>query len=192
FGHDWERRIPLKEICPKSGELLGQLQDFVKQQFGGPLCLVPEGEHQTREGLTRLWQVRGFKASEEEVRSLLGFLDFDGPGVAGEDLTFLEADFTQRRLMAQKLRQKRQEQQQEILAKAFSEETFDVPSTHRLAIRPWHASSFEKLPRVLNQRQHRWKQQQRRRNRRAKELFLTHLKDMSGNVVRAWRMKLDP
>lgn len=138
-------------LSRKSGELLGQLQDFVKQQFGGPLapwlrhlaselasracgcrrvppghspqsqtsqttkpqhqsnrkaprldsshrngllppssvpsvstpssglptgpqsprsppsaqCLVPEGEHQTREGLTRLWQVRGFKASEE-------------------------------------------------------------------------------------------------------------------------------
>ena len=31
-------------------------------------CMVPEGEQQSREGLQRLWQIRGFKAHEEGER----------------------------------------------------------------------------------------------------------------------------
>eukprot|EP00913_Durusdinium_trenchii_P024889 g23363.t1 len=232
----------------KSGELLGQLQDFVKQQFGGPLCLVPEGEHQTREGLTRLWQVRGFKASEEsgscgtlrlvracgapgcpgssfslqrspqktqrdlsidvyivqeEVRSLLGFLDFDGPGVAGEDLTFLEADFTQRRLMAQKLRQKRQEQQQEILAKAFSEEQFFARAgvSHHLRLpasgdlrcafnTPLGDSALACF--VFREAPSRAEPAPASLEAAAAAAKPTCQGASERNVVRAWRMKLDP
>jgi len=42
--------------------------------------------------------------------------------VAGEDLTFLEPDPVARKILGVRLRQKRQQQQQELLAKAFSEE----------------------------------------------------------------------
>lgn len=192
FGHDRDRMIPLTDICPKRAALLASLQEFVKHHFGGPLGMVPEGEYQSREGLRRLWQLRGFKVSEEDLQQLLSFIDVDAAGVAGEDLTFLEPDPVARKILGVRLRQKRQQQQQELLAKAFSEDTFELPSHHRLAVRPWHASAFEKLPRLQNQRQHRWRRQHRRRNRQAKELFLAHLKDMSGSVVRAWRMKLDP
>ena len=41
--------------------------------------------------------------------------------MAGEDLTFLEPDPVARKILGVRLRQKRQ-QQQELLAKAFSEE----------------------------------------------------------------------
>lgn len=83
--------------------------------------MVPAGEHQTPEGLARLWRLRGFKASEEEVRELLSFADCGPQGVAGEDLAFLEADGLQRKQLAARLRQKRQLKQQEVLQEAFSQ-----------------------------------------------------------------------
>ena len=49
-------------------------------------------------------------------------LNVSHPGVVGEDLTFLEADPVSRKSMAVRLRQKRQQQHQEILAKAYGED----------------------------------------------------------------------
>eukprot|EP00438_Fugacium_kawagutii_P022405 Skav209126 [mRNA] locus=scaffold682:79498:85267:+ [translate_table: standard] len=77
------------------------------------------------------------------------------------------------------------------------QDNFELPSTHRLSVRPWHASAFEKLPRLQNQKQHRWRLQQRRRHRQAKELRgrqerRGRREAVHGSVVRAWRMKLDP
>lgn len=44
----------------------------------------------------------------------------------------------------------------------------------------------------MRERRGKWKKAVRRRERQMKELFLTHLQDICGTVVRAWRTKLDP
>eukprot|EP00440_Ansanella_granifera_P030518 gb/GFBE01033153.1/.p1 GENE.gb/GFBE01033153.1/~~gb/GFBE01033153.1/.p1 ORF type:complete len:863 (+),score=145.30 gb/GFBE01033153.1/:1-2589(+) len=190
--------MALAEVCPKTGALIARLQRWVKNTFGGPvelfLAMDAASEGRVASDAVGPWcRARGFEATDAELAAVGRFVDVDRVGtVTRDDLVWLEPDRATRKAAVQRLRLSRREQHQQILASVYSDEHRRLPPTHRLAPRPWQAGAFEKLPVIVHERRGNWRREVLRREQEAKELFIAHLKDACGNLVRAWRSKLDP
>eukprot|EP00439_Symbiodinium_sp_Y106_P013210 s613_g1.t3 len=195
FGHARdEGHLVFSEICPKTASLLSRAQAWVKAEHGSVAAFADASDGSPSRVAALLSE--GISALEEEKVQMRTWVETQtqksGGRLSADDLLFLEGDRTARRSNAQRLRVAQREERQRMLAAAFCEEHRQLPSTHRLAPRPWQASAYESLPGVVRERRGKWKKAVRRRERQIKELFLTHLKDICGTVVRAWRTKLDP
>lgn len=198
FGQDKSQgSLALSGLCPKTGNFVERLQRWVKRNFGGPveLLLALDKESEGRVDIEDVLQAfQSFQGSEEDPAALAGYMDVHGIGsVTRDDLLWLECDEQVRKQAVNKLRLSRNEQQQQVLASAcYSEEQRRLPPTHRLATRPWQAQAFEKLPMIVHERRGRWRGEILRRGQESMELFHAHLREACGNLVRAWRTKLDP
>ncbi|CAK9057862.1 unnamed protein product [Durusdinium trenchii] len=187
--------LTLEELCPTDGELVNRIRDWIKDVWGSPADLwraldVKQLGNLDREGWISACVANGFDGTAPELSYLFDFIDIDESGqVNKEEILFLETDSEARDKAIFEEKIKSRGQVQRLWASVYwSEQHKELSSLNR----PWMAKFFESLPPlVIVQRQRRLREV-RRRQRRAKAVFLQKCREKFGSCARAWRRGIDP
>mmetsp|Transcript_36204 Transcript_36204/g.83470 ORF Transcript_36204/g.83470 Transcript_36204/m.83470 type:complete len:717 (-) Transcript_36204:28-2178(-) len=191
--------LSLQELCPKDGELVHRIREWIKDKFGSPADLwntidAKQVGSLDREGWTSSCLAAGFRGTAEELHYLFQFVDIDeGGSINKEEILFLETDSQARDKAIFEEKMKSKGQVERLWASVYWSELHRGQSPlSRMAPRPWMAPAFESLPPlVIVQRQHRLLEA-RRTQRHAKAKFLQFLCSEYGSCARAWRRGIDP
>eukprot|EP00928_Gymnodinium_smaydae_P039133 TRINITY_DN26803_c0_g1_i1.p1 TRINITY_DN26803_c0_g1~~TRINITY_DN26803_c0_g1_i1.p1 ORF type:complete len:737 (-),score=154.55 TRINITY_DN26803_c0_g1_i1:148-2256(-) len=199
FDGDSSGCLALETIDAEAVLLVGRFQAWLEARFGGPMQMYRSLDLQgygrlTQRSFARESVAQGFEGTEEELRELFDSCDLDAQGfIAQDDVIFLNRDLRARDHELFNLKMSRRGQRQHLLADMYvQEQSRAVPASHRLAIRPWHAETYERLPKVVLEKQRTRRRGAQKSVRSAFQAFLQHLRQTYGNEVRAWRRGLDP
>jgi len=194
--------LTLDELCPSSGALVRRLKRWVKDKFGSTAELHKacekasdaQGAGQvTREGFVTTVITSGFSASVADMSEVFDMCDVDNAeSIQASSLIFLEEDDEVRdELLAKSRITSLQEWRYKVAQEYVERDRPHVSPHHRLAPRPWQASTFEKLPFVACRRRYDRRREEVRKQKFAKEEFWKYVHSTYGNEIRFFRRILD-
>mmetsp|Transcript_82656 Transcript_82656/g.267576 ORF Transcript_82656/g.267576 Transcript_82656/m.267576 type:complete len:834 (+) Transcript_82656:224-2725(+) len=200
FGDDSPNEMTLDELDPESGAFVNKFRKWMTEKFGGPSEMFTVLEPPNSEGrLSRAEFMNGILAqgvefTEPQIFEIFNLLDSACcNSVAMEDVMFLDLDPKTRMGAIRKAKNKPRIEHEQLLTKLHRDITgTGYPEGHRLAPRAWHAPDIEKLPEVVIERRHEYKDRMFIKKSEAYALFKRHLVSTYGNGIRAWRKGLDP
>jgi len=202
FGRDSPNEMTLDELDPESGNFVHRFRHWMTDKFGGPsemfAVLEPAGDGNDgrldrNEFVTGCLE-HGFDAPEHQISEIFNLLDGAGCGsLSMEDVMFLDLDPKTREGAIQKIKRRALVDHEQLLTNMHREiKSKGHPAGHRLAPRGWHAPQIEKLPEVVIERRHEWKERHFTRRSETYAMFNRHIMKTYGNGIRAWRKGLDP
>eukprot|EP00929_Paragymnodinium_shiwhaense_P011619 TRINITY_DN1175_c0_g2_i1.p1 TRINITY_DN1175_c0_g2~~TRINITY_DN1175_c0_g2_i1.p1 ORF type:complete len:855 (-),score=212.00 TRINITY_DN1175_c0_g2_i1:231-2795(-) len=194
-----DNEITLMRFAPVQAAYLETFRNWVQYRFGGSLQMFSTFDEYNSGSITsKMFFECCYKyqcsLQEEQLSDVLAFMDGNEDNVLQpSEVVFLETD--QEKRLQEIYLHKTQDQARttNMRAKIYLENrNKKVHPKHRLAERPWHASTFEQLPTVMSVRQMERAKKIMGRQTRAKIFFLDYLCEQFGSAVKAWRRELDP
>lgn len=195
--------LTLNEISPVDSELMKHFMQWIKRKYNSPgeffaAMDVSRKGKVSRDIFAASLKMHGFQASEQETNTIFDCCD---PGDVGtilkEDVIFLELDPAAKQKESLKLqggsliRDWKMSAAREYILNAQNVNSVGkrpaLPPKHRLAPRAWQASAFEHIPLVVCMRRRDRERQARFRQKVSRQVFLTQIRSIYSNEVRAVR-----
>jgi len=206
FGTDNDSSmLSLEELAPFEGQLVKRFKLWISKKFKGHKELfVALDAAKTAQVAREAWHTAllalGFEGTSDELEALYHLCDVgDAGNIKQEDLIFLEKDPEIRdqefhRVKVGEMLVWKRAAAQEYIDYKMVKSVDSVPMTakHRLAPRPWLSKTFEMMPTVMCHRNKERLQDRVRKGRHARITFISHLRELYGNEVRALRRALAP